>query len=174
MPRPARPLALTALTLCAALLLIAAKKPVVGAEAPDFEMTMLDGSKVNLRDLRGEVVVLNFWATWCVPCRTELPTLDAYYALQAKHGLKVFAITTEDSVPIFRLKKLFAQMHIPSVRRIKGPYGPLTGVPTNFVIDRAGRVRYAASGAFGLTELNTLLVPLLNEPRPMSADDSAR
>lgn len=140
--------------------------PVIDAPAPDFELTLVDGSKVSLADLKGQVVVLNFWATWCVPCRTELPTLDTYYALQQKHGLRVFAITTEDSVPIVRLKKLFAAMHIPSARRIKGSYGPLKGVPTNFVIDRAGKLRYARAGAFDLDQLNSLLVPLLREKAP--------
>lgn len=144
----------------------AAPKPVVGEMAPDFELTLIDGSKVSLAELKGQVVLLNFWATWCVPCRKELPTLDSYYGLQKKHGLKMFAITTEGSVPIAQLKQLFAAMHIPSAKRIKGPYGPLTGVPTNFVIDRAGRLRYAKSGAFDLEDLNALLVPLLNEQPP--------
>lgn len=144
----------------------AAKEPVIDAPAPPFELTLIDGSKVSLADLKGQVVVLNFWATWCVPCRKELPTLDAYYAAQQKHGLKVFAITTEGSVPIGQLKKLFAAMAIPSARRIKGAYGPLTGVPTNFIIDRAGVLRYAKSGAFDLDALNALLVPLLREKAP--------
>ena len=135
--------------------------------SPEFELTTLAGGKVKLSDYRGKVVFINFWATWCVPCRKELPTLDTYYAIQQKHGLRVFAITTEGSVPIGQLKKLFAAMHIPSARRIKGPYGPLTGVPTNFVIDRAGVLRYAQSGAFDLADLNRVLVPLLQEqPSP--------
>jgi cytochrome c biogenesis protein CcmG, thiol:disulfide interchange protein DsbE len=153
--------------LAAASLLIvspaAARKPAVGSPAPDFELTLVDGSKVSLADLKGEVVVLNFWATWCGPCRKELPTLDAYYAMQKQYGLRVYAITTEDSVPLGQLKKLFALMRMPSAKRIKGPYGPLTGVPTNFVIDRSGVLRYAQSGAFDLDQLNTVLVPLLRE-----------
>ncbi|MGC4251256.1 MAG: TlpA disulfide reductase family protein [Sphingobium sp.] len=156
-----------ALAATSAPALATTPKPVIGAPAPDFELTLIDGGKVSLADLKGQVVLLNFWATWCVPCRTELPTLDTYYALQQKHGLRVFAITTEDSLPIGSLKKLFAAMHMPSVRRIKGPYGPLTGVPTNFVIDRAGKLRYARSGAFDLDELNALLVPLLKESAPL-------
>ena len=150
----------------AALLLIGAKAPKVGDVAPDFQMTLVDGSKVSMADLRGKVVVLNFWATWCVPCRKELPTLDAYYDVQQKAGLRVFAVTTEDSLPLYQLKKLFAVMHIPAVRKIKGPYEIMTGVPTNYVIDRSGHVRYAKAGAFDLDELNRLLVPLLKEPAP--------
>lgn len=140
--------------------------PAVGQPAPEFELTLMNGSKVSLAELKGQVVVLNFWATWCVPCRTELPTLDKYYALQRKNGLRVFAITTEGSLPAYRLKNLFNTMTIPAAKHIKGPYGPLTGVPTNFIIDRAGKVRYAKAGAFDLDDLNALLVPLLNEPAP--------
>jgi peroxiredoxin len=152
-----------------ALFLTAAKEPKVGDVAPNFELTMIDGSKVTLDQLRGQVVVLNFWATWCVPCREELPLLDRYYDIQQKAGLKVFAIATEDSVPLSQLKKLFAVMRIPSAKRIKGGYPILKGVPTNYIIDRSGHIRYARAGAFDLDALNRLLVPLLKEPVPAPA-----
>jgi thiol-disulfide isomerase/thioredoxin len=138
----------------------------VGDVAPDFSMVLVDGSKLSLADLRGKVVVLNFWATWCVPCKKELPLLDHYYEVQKIHGLRVFAITTEDSLQPFQLKKLFAVMHIQPTRKIKGKYDTLGGVPTNYIIDRAGRIRYAKSGAFDLDDLNRELVPLLAEPVP--------
>ena len=133
--------------------------------APKFQDKM--GQPVSLDSFKGKVVVLNFWATWCVPCRAELPTLDAYYRIAERHGLKVFAATTEDSLPISRLRGVFAAMRISAVRYLRGPYAPINGaVPTNFVIDRAGRVRYAAAGAFDLDDLNRVLIPLLNEPAP--------
>ncbi|WP_231958085.1 TlpA family protein disulfide reductase [Novosphingobium resinovorum] len=141
-------------------------QPVIGEMAPEFELTLVGGDKVRLSELRGQVVVLNFWATWCGPCRTELPTLDNYYAAQQGHGLKIFAITTEGSLPIYRLRNLFAAMHMPAARSIKGDYGALGGVPTNFVIDRAGKLRYAKAGALDLDTLNRVLVPLLREPTP--------
>ena len=150
----------------AALMLIGAKPPKVGDVAPDFQMTLVDGTKVSMADLRGKVVVLNFWATWCVPCRKELPTLDGYYEAQKRAGLRVFAVTTEDSLPLYQLKKLFDVMHIPAVRKIKGPYAIMEGVPTNYVIDRSGHIRYAKANAFNLDELNEILVPLLREPAP--------
>lgn len=155
-----------AIVMGLAAALIGAKPPRVGQPAPDFQLTLVDGTKVSLADLRGKVVVLNFWATWCVPCREELPLLDGYYKAQEKVGLRVFAVTTEDSLPLYQLKKLFAVMHIPAVRHIKGPYDTLGAVPTNFVIDRNGVVRYAKANAFTLDDLNTLLVPLLREPAP--------
>ena len=141
-------------------------KVKVGEIAPDFTLTLIDGTKVSRDELRGQVVVLNFWATWCDPCRTELPLLDAYYQSQQKAGLRVFAVATEDSVPLYQMKKLFAAMHITPARRIKGPYDTMDGVPTNIIIGRDGRIRYAKANAFDLDQLNAVLVPLLREPVP--------
>lgn len=146
---------------------LGAAKPQIGEPAPPLEMTMLDGSKITLAQLRGQVVVLNFWATWCGPCKKELPLLDAYYAVQRQHGLRVFAVTTEGSVPNSQLKKLFAVLRLTPIRAIKGKYGPIdNAVPSNYIIDRAGRLRFAKPGAFELDDLNRELVPLLQEPAP--------
>lgn len=142
------------------------EKVKVGEIAPDFTLTLIDGTKITRDELRGQVVVLNFWATWCVPCRKELPLLDAYYAVQQKAGLRVFALATEDSVSIGAMKKLFAALRITPTRRVQGPYSAMEAVPTNIVIGRDGRVRYAKPGAFDLEALNTILVPLLREPVP--------
>jgi thiol-disulfide isomerase/thioredoxin len=159
-------MAIVAAALSAAAPAVAAPKIVVGQTAPDTEMTLLDGSKVNLSSLRGQVVVLNFWATWCVPCRVELPLLDGYYRRAEKYGLRVFAITTEGSVPAYRMKPLFAALAITPAKRVKGEYANVRAVPTNYIIDRAGIVRYAAAAAFDLDDLNRLLVPLLKEAPP--------
>ena len=150
-----------------------AQSPKIGEPAPPFELTLFDGSKVSLADLRGQVVVIDFWATWCGPCRQELPTLDAYHRILGKHGLRIFAIATEDSVPMNKLRDLFGKLTIDPVRRIKGPYGIMKGVPTNYIIDRAGVVRYGAAAAFDLDDLNRLLVPLLNEKAPSSPNPAA-
>ena len=137
----------------------------VGKPAPEATLSMLTGQPIKLSSLRGQVVVLNYWATWCVPCRVELPLLDRYYRIQAKNGLRVFAVTTEDSLPMNKLKPLFGALAITPVRKIRGPYD-YEAVPTNIVIDRAGIVRYAKSGGFDLQKMNEILVPLLNEPAP--------
>jgi peroxiredoxin len=144
-----------------------AASPLIGQPAPEFELTLVDGSKVRLSELRGQVVVLNFWATWCVPCRAELPLLDGYYRATSKHGLRVFAVTTENSLPLFRLKPLFATLSITPVRQIKGKYDLIgNAVPTNYIIDRRGVVRYAKAAALDLDDLNANLVPLLREAPP--------
>ena len=141
----------------------------VGKPAPDTTMRLVDGSSVKLSSLRGQVVVLNYWATWCVPCRVELPMLDKYYRIQGKHGLKVYAVATEDSVPASKMKPLFNALAISPVRSIGGTYKNFDAVPTNIVIDRAGIVRYAKSGAFDLQDMNEIIVPLLQEPAPTTA-----
>lgn len=162
-----RLLCLMALPLALAAAAPASKKPVIGQPAPDAEFFMADGSQIKLSDLRGEVVVINFWATWCVPCRAELPLLDTYYRVQQKHGMRVIAATTEGSVSEKKLKPLFGLLEIKAVRRIKGPYAPINrAVPTNYIIDRAGVLRYAKPGAFKLETLNEVLVPLLREKAP--------
>jgi len=145
-----------------------ARTPKIGEPAPDFTLTLIDGSKVSLSDLKGQVVVLNFWATWCGPCRHELPLLDAYYAVDKAAGLRVFAVEDQDeaSIPLYKLKSFLAKLTMPSARRIKGDYASLGAVPTNYVIDRAGIVRYAKAAAFDLDALNALLVPLLREAAP--------
>ncbi len=148
-----------------------AREIKVGEPAPDFHAVTFDGRKISLADFKGRVLIINLWATWCVPCRNELPLLDGYYALRKNVGLEVIAVATEDSVPPSKLKELAAAAHIPFIRRLRGPYSTLEGVPTNYVIDRSGIVRYAKARAFTLDDLNDLLVPLLQEPVPPSSPE---
>ena len=166
MAKLGRALALTLALLVGAVSPAAATPPVVGQMAPDFELTLVDGTKVHLSDLRGQVVVLNFWATWCVPCRHELPLMDSAYRIWQPRGIRMFAATTQDSLSLYDLRRVFGLMAISPVRHIHGPYAPMEGVPTNFVIDRAGRLRYARAAAFDLDTLNAVIVPLLREPAP--------
>ena len=136
----------------------------VGAPAPDFDATSLDGKSVGLADFKGQVLVINLWATWCAPCKAELPMLEGYYRAQAKYGLRVVAVSTENSLPPKKLEPLAAHLTLSMVRDFHGPYQAINRtVPTNYVIDRAGVVRYAEPGAFTLDKLNALLVPLLQQ-----------
>ena len=141
----------------------------MGKPAPDFKVETFDGRHLQLSDFKGQVVILNFWATWCAPCRREMPLLEAYARARGKNGLQVLAVATEDSVPPEKLKPLAAAVSFPLVRRMRGPYRIMDAVPTNYVIDRQGIVRYAKAAAFTLDGLNELLPPLLSEPVPEDA-----
>jgi peroxiredoxin len=149
-----------------------ARQPKVNEPAPDFQVTTFEGQKLRLADFRGQVLVLNFWATWCTPCREELPLLDAYYRAQKAVGLRIVAVTTEDSVPLNQLKPLAAMMAMPLARFFKGSYNTMGAVPTNYIIDRAGVLRYAKAAAFSLDDLNEILVPMLRE-QPLDPQGAA-
>jgi cytochrome c biogenesis protein CcmG/thiol:disulfide interchange protein DsbE len=142
----------------------AAGQPVVGQAAPDFQVATADGKVLTLADFKGEVLVLSFWATWSAPCRKELPLLDSYYRIQEKSGLRVLAVASEDAVPLRKLQAAAAALAMPVVRHFKGDYLPVKAIPTNYVIDREGVLRYAKAAAWTLDDLNAILVPLLRGP----------
>ena len=145
-------------------------RPAPGKAAPDFELHTFDGKTVRLSDLSGQVVVLNFWATWCAPCRVELPLLESYYRKAGKYGLRVFAVATEDSLSPAQLAPLAKALTIPMVRKMSGgDYGALGAVPTTYVIDRKGVLRYAKPGAFDEEAMNSIFGRLLQESGPEPA-----
>src|SRR5580704_1548616 len=91
--------------------------PKVGKPAPPFTIYTFDKRKVTLADLAGKVVVLNFWATWCAPCRVELPMLDAYVRRHPGDDLQLFAVTVEGSVPDSKLQPLAKVLSFPLATR---------------------------------------------------------
>jgi cytochrome c biogenesis protein CcmG/thiol:disulfide interchange protein DsbE len=153
------------LALAAATALHAHVRP--GQKAPSFTITTFDKTRIRSEDLRGQVVIVNYWATWCGPCKMELPGLDAYYRAHAGQGLRVFGVTTEGSVSERQLAPLAAALAFPLAHNLSGTgLGEMGGLPTNYVIDRAGVVRYAEVGAFDAETLDEVVDPLLAEPAP--------
>jgi len=109
----------------------------------DFSLTDLDGKKWTLRELRGKVVLVNFWATWCPPCRQEIPTLKLAYDRFKGQGLIVLAISTEDPAT---LRKFVAenQVQFPVLPDAGAKVGENAyheaGVPVSFIYDRSGAI----------------------------------
>jgi cytochrome c biogenesis protein CcmG/thiol:disulfide interchange protein DsbE len=117
----------------------------IGQLAPPLVLNALDGRKIATRDLIGEVVIVTFWASYCEPCREELPLLSTYAARNAQHGLRVlgFSIDAQESLPDVR--KVAASLSFP-VGLLGSPwaagYGRIWRMPVSFVIGRDGRLVY--------------------------------
>jgi thiol-disulfide isomerase/thioredoxin len=113
----------------------------VGRTAPPATLVRLDGQRVSTADLIGHVVVLTFWATWCAPCRQELPLLSDYAARHAAQGLTVlaFCLDTPDKLP--EVRRIAQSLSFPvglfSASSAPG-YGRIWKLPVNFTIDRQG------------------------------------
>ena len=137
----------------------------VGQAAPKFSLTTYDKRKIKLEELQGKVVVINWWATWCGPCKAEMPMMSAFHHRHKDEGFEIFGVTTEDSVPPSMLKRVSQVLSYPLVLRFSGNgYPILSGVPTSYVIDRHGIVRYAKAGSFSGAEFDEVILPLLHEP----------
>ena len=119
--------------------------------APDFSLERLDGSgELQLSSLRGKVVILNFWASWCTPCKEEAPFLEELWRDNRDRGLVVVGLDAKDfRADARRFVERFG-LSFPTVfdgpGKLVGPYG-VTGFPETFVIDRNGRVVAAFVGA---------------------------
>ena len=120
----------------------------VGSKAPDFKATTVDGVPVTktIADYRGDVVLLNVWATWCLPCRTEMPSIQALHDRFAARGLKVVAVSVDNPGTQEEIRKFrdqygltFEILHDAS-GNIKRDW-QTTGVPETFVIGRDGIIR---------------------------------
>lgn len=136
----------------------------VGQPAPNFTIRSLDGETIRLSDLKGKVVVINLWATWCAPCRVEMPALDLMQVNGGKHGLQIIGVLVRDPTPKSGLRKLNKVLNYPLAMRIEGKYEPVEGaVPTNYIIDRKGVLRYAKAASLTKEDFAELLVPLINE-----------
>ena len=121
----------------------------------DFELESLAGRKVKLSSFTGKVVVLNFWATWCPPCREEVPSMQALYDKLGKLGFEIVAVNLqEDKAKVSSFART-NKMTFPILLDLKGEIGATYGasaIPTSYVIDRRG---YAVSGIQGSLEWNT-------------------
>jgi peroxiredoxin len=114
-----------------------------GQLAPDFELASLDGQTVRLSDFRGKAVLLNFWATWCAPCKIEMPWFVQFQEEHREHGFEVIGIAMEDtdSAAIREFAdELGVNYTLLRGRNAVGDAYGVRGLPTTFYIDRAGRI----------------------------------
>jgi cytochrome c biogenesis protein CcmG/thiol:disulfide interchange protein DsbE len=115
-----------------------------GKPAPALEARLLDGTPFSLSATAGNVLIVNFWATWCEPCREEMPALNAYYQKHRAEGLKVLAISMDEPGDEAKAREIISGYSFPAALArdadFKG-YGRIWRIPLTFVIDRQGILR---------------------------------
>ena len=139
-----------------------------GKSAPPLQAKQLDGASYTLAAHRGEVVILNFWATWCVPCRVELPAFSEFYRRHQAEGLTVLAVSMDDPEDLAKVRDVAGGLPFPAAMygdtQAQG-YGRIWRLPITFVIGRDGVLRYDGGvgerGTFDLPGLERTVGPLL-------------
>lgn len=141
--------------------------PAVGQQAPDFTLKTLDGGEVRLSSLQGKPVLMNFWASWCAPCRVEMPDLVRVYEARKADGLVVLAInmTSQDSLQDARAFVKEFNMTFPVLLDETGAVAHdqyrLRGLPMSFFIDRKGTIVRRHIGAMSGEQIDQFVGELL-------------
>lgn len=120
--------------------------------APLFALRSLDGDTISLEELRGQVVLVNFWASWCPPCRVEMPGFERIYRERAREGFTIVGIAT-DIFAEDRIRSFIAEHDITYPILLAEPgvirdYGGINALPESFLLDRQGRIRHRVIGFF--------------------------
>lgn len=134
--------------------------PVEGSPAPEFSLQNLDGETVALADYRGEVVLLNFWATWCGPCRLEMPVLQDYHSRFSGQGLTVLGVNfdepREDVAAFQRELNLTFPLLLDPGGAVQDLYR-IRGYPSTFVVDRDGMISTVHIGVLAESQVQEYL-----------------
>ncbi len=143
---------------------VTAPQPMPGA-APELALPDLAGKKVDLASYRGRVVAVNFWATWCGPCRAEIPELTEVWKTHREGCFELLGVA-EDSGSAAQIARKAAELGIPYPVLVdsEGTVGDrfrVAGYPNTFLIDKDGKVAKVFSGAVNKEELERALLPLL-------------
>jgi cytochrome c biogenesis protein CcmG, thiol:disulfide interchange protein DsbE len=137
--------------------------PEIGEAAPPLVVTAFDGTVIDLAKLRGKVVLVNFWATWCAPCRREMPTFDAFYRRHRGENFELVGISIDFPRDAAKMRKAAAPLAYPIAwiddAGVNG-FGAPDGVPITYVIDADGIVRDKFI-AVPPKLLNDVVVPML-------------
>jgi len=128
---------------------VSAKSVVIDGQAPDFELPSNQGKAIQLSDLRGDVVMINFWASWCAPCRQEMPLLEALYEKYKKIGFTILGVNIDidinDANKILKVIPVSFPVAYDTKNAVSDLY-ELGAMPTTVMVDRQGNMRFLHKG----------------------------
>lgn len=144
------------------------KVATVGETAPDFTLVDRDGKSWTLSELKGQVVFVNFWATWCPPCREEMPSMQQLYTTQPKDKFKMLAILNKDEPALadtFAAKLGLTMPILHDQDNTAGVDYGLTGLPETYIVDKIGvlRKKFIGPAQWGAPEIRHMLERYINE-----------
>ena len=143
-------------------------EPADAEVAPDLVLKDIAGKEVRLSDYRGKVVALNFWATWCGPCKLETPWLVELREQYHKQGFEIIGVSVDSldeydpaDISAFTKKYKVSYPVVMATKEMVSAFGPVTGLPTTLVIDRQGKIRHRHRGLISFDDLKEKVAPLL-------------
>jgi cytochrome c biogenesis protein CcmG/thiol:disulfide interchange protein DsbE len=141
--------------------------PLVGKQAPDFTLPTLDGIEVSLSQFHGQPVLINFWATWCLPCREEMPELVRSYEAHKSEGLMILGLNLTYSDTLPGVQEFVNEFHLtfPVLLDKDGKVAerlyPLPGVPTSIFINRDGTIERVQVGLMSGKQIDKFVAEIL-------------
>ncbi len=142
------------------------KSPLLNKAAPVFARTSLEGKRIDLGALRGRVVLLNFWATWCAGCQIEMPRFVQWQKTYQGEGLSILGVSMDDdseTVKAFLRKKSVNYPVLMGDEKLGMQYGGVLGLPITYLIDRQGVVRARYEGEKNLDAMEATIRRLLKD-----------
>lgn len=139
--------------------------PEINAIAPDFERTTLDGRTIQLHNLQGAPVIINFWATWCVPCAVEMPILQSFYDQYRGQGIKLLAVNLGEPPAIvhsWQQAMGFTYAILLDEQQVVAAAYRLRGQPSTFVISPNGIIKNIFYGPVSQSVLEAAIAPYIN------------
>ncbi|MDI6728480.1 MAG: TlpA disulfide reductase family protein [Thermodesulfovibrionales bacterium] len=126
----------------------AGNKPALNEMAPEFSLKDLNGKNVRLSDFKGKVVLVNFWASWCPPCKMEIPGFQKIYTAYKDKGFTIIGISTDDVSPSFIKDMGMTYPVVMADDKVIRDYGNISGIPTSFLVGRDGRIIKKVMGMY--------------------------